>query len=195
MTPTTPLVGIVARLAPSRGHFALVKAFAQVHTAIPAARLLIVGKGEFRPDIERRVDALGLADAVIFAGYREDDLPEVLAAMDVFVLMAPGSEGSCRAVLEAMAVGKPVVAARVGALQDIVLDGETGLLIEPGAHTPLAHAVSRLIRAPEQARQMGRRGRERIEHVFSRQRQVDEVLQLYHQLQAARRPMATRRNG
>src|SRR5262245_45884572 len=71
MRPTTPLVGIVARIAPSRGHLSLVEAFAQVHTAIPEARLLIVGKGEFRPHLERRIDDLGLAEAVIFAGYRE----------------------------------------------------------------------------------------------------------------------------
>src|SRR5919109_2850057 len=191
MSPTTPLVGIVARLAPSRGHLTLVKAFAQVHTAIPEARLLIVGKGEFRPQVEGRIAELGLTEAVIFAGYREDDLPEVLAALDVFVLLAPGSEGSCRAVLEAMAVGKPVVAARVGALQDIVLDGETGLLIEPQAHTALAHAISRLLRAPEQARQMGLRARQRVERVFSRQRQADEVLRLYRRLHAAQRAPST----
>jgi glycosyltransferase involved in cell wall biosynthesis len=195
MSPTTPLVGIVARLAPSRGHLTLVEGFAQVHTVIPAARLLIVGKGEFRPQIERRVCELGLADAVIFGGYREDDLPEVLAAMDIFVLLAPGSEGSCRAVLEAMAVGKAVVATRVGALQDIVLDGETGILIAPHAQTALAHAISRLLRAPEQACQMGLRGRQRIEHGFSRPRQVEEVLQLYHQLDATQRRSSTRRNG
>jgi glycosyltransferase involved in cell wall biosynthesis len=194
MSATTPLVGIVARIAPSRGHLTLVEAFAQVHTAIPSARLLIVGKGEFRPQLEQRVGELGLTEVVIFTGYREDDLPEVLAAMDVFVLMAPGSEGSCRAVLEAMAVGKPVVAARLGALQDIVLDGETGLLIEPHTHPALAHAISRLLRAPEQGRQMGLRGRQRIEHVFSRQRQVEEVLQLYRQLRAARRASSTTRN-
>jgi glycosyltransferase involved in cell wall biosynthesis len=130
---------------------------------------------------------------VIFTGYRDDDLPEVLAALDVFVLLAPGSEGSCRAALEAMAVGKPVVAARVGALQDIVLDGETGLLIEPLTHTALAYAISRLLRAPEQARHMGLRGRQQIEHVFSRQRQVDEVLQLYHRLHAAQRSSSVKR--
>jgi L-malate glycosyltransferase len=193
LSPTTPLVGIVARIAPSRGHLTLVEAFAQVSTAIPTARLVIVGKGEFRPQIERRIHELELTEMVIFTGYREDDLPEVLAALDVFVLLAPGSEGSCRAALEAMAVGKPVVAARVGALQDIVLDGETGLLIEPLTHTALAHAISRLLRAPEQARHMGLRGRQRIEHVFSRQRQVDEVLQLYHRLHAAQRSSSVKR--
>jgi glycosyltransferase involved in cell wall biosynthesis len=130
---------------------------------------------------------------VIFTGYRDDDLPEVLAALDVFVLLAPGSEGSCRAALEAMAVGKPVVAIQVGALQDIVLDGETGLLVEPQAQTALAHAISRLLRAPEQARHMGLRGRQRIEQVFSRQRQVDEVLQLYRQLHATQHASSSRR--
>jgi L-malate glycosyltransferase len=194
LSPTAPLVGIVARIAPTRGHLTLVEAFAHVHAAIPAARLVIVGKGEFRPHVEQRIGELGLADAILFSGYREDDLPEVLAALDVFVLLAPGSEGSCRAVLEAMAVGKPVVAARVGALQDIVLDGETGLLIEPHAHTALAHAISRLLRAPEQARQMGLRGRQRIERAFSRERQVDAVLRLYRQLHAARHASPTPRN-
>ncbi len=195
LEPSVPLVGIVARLAASRGHLALLEAFAQVHTSIPAARLLIVGKGEFRPQLEHKIGELGLTGAVIFTGYREEDLPEVFAALNVFVLMAPGSEGSCRAALEAMAVGKPVVAARVGALQDIVLDGETGLLVEPHAHTALAHTMSRLLRAPEQARQMGLRGRQRIESVFSRQRQVDEVLRLYYQLQATQRFSSTARSG
>jgi glycosyltransferase involved in cell wall biosynthesis len=194
ISPTTPLVGMVARLAPSRGHLTLIDAFAQVLSAIPTARLLIVGKGEFRPHLERRITELGLAKAVIFGGYHEDDLPEVLAAMDVFVLLAPGSDGSCRAALAAMAVGKAVVAARVGALEDIVLDGETGLLIAPHAHTALAHAISRLLRAPEQARQMGLRGRQRSEHVFSRQRQVEDVLQLYYQLQRAEQRSSLRRN-
>jgi glycosyltransferase involved in cell wall biosynthesis len=195
LSPSTPLVGIVARIVPSRGHLTLVEAFAQVYTAIPTARLVIVGKGEFRPQIERRIHELELTEMVIFTGYREDDLPEVLAALDVFVLLAPGSEGSCRAALEAMAVGKPVVAARIGALQDIVLDGETGLLIDPQAHTALAYAISRLLRAPEQARQMGLRGRQRIEQVFFRQRQVDEVLQLYYQLHAAQRTRSKQVDG
>lgn len=189
-----PLVGIVARLAPSRGHLHLVEAFAQVSQAIPSARLAIVGKGEFRPHIEQRIAALGLNESVLFTGYREDDLPEVLAAFDVFVLMVPGSEGSCRAALEAMAAGKPVVATRTGALQEIVLDGETGLLVEPQANVALAHAISRLLRGADQARQMGSRGRQRIEHAFSRQRQVDEVMSLYQQLQVAQRMQSTTRN-
>jgi glycosyltransferase involved in cell wall biosynthesis len=195
ISPTTPLVGMVARLVPSREHLTLVDAFAQVLSALPTARLLIVGEGEYRPHLERRIAEIGLTEAVIFVGAREADLPEVLAAIDVLVQLAPGSDGSCHAALAAMAVGKAVVAARVGVLENIVLDGETGLLIAPHAHTALAHAISRLIRAPEQARQMGRRGRQRSEQVFSRQRQVEDVLQLYYQLQRAERRPSLRRNG
>jgi L-malate glycosyltransferase len=188
LRPQTPLVGIVARIAPSRGHLTLLDAFARVHTTLPEARLLIVGKGEFRPQVERRVQQLGLVESVIFAGYREDDLPEVLAALDLFVLIASGSEGSCRAVLEAMAVGKPVVAARVGALAEIVLDGETGLLVDPHSPVELVLAISMFLRLPEQARQMGLRGRQRIERSFSRERQVGDVVHLYEQLCAAHLP-------
>ena len=125
---------------------------------------------------------LALTDVVVFTGYREEDLPEVLAALDVSVLLAPGSEGSCRAALEAMAMAKPVVAGRVGALADIVLHGETGLLIDPSAPTDLAQAICMLLRSPEQARHMGVRGRDRMEACFSRQRQVGDILALYHRL-------------
>jgi glycosyltransferase involved in cell wall biosynthesis len=193
LSPQTPVVGIVARIAPSRRHLMLIEAFAQVHAAIPEARLLIVGKGEFRPRVEQEVRALGLTDAVLFAGYREEDLPEVLAALQVFVMLTPGSEGSCRAVLEAMALGKAVVAARVGALTDIVLDGETGLLVDPCFPTALAHAISRLLRAPDQAQHMGMRGRARIERCFSHDRQVDDVLRLYDWLLTAQRPASRAR--
>jgi glycosyltransferase involved in cell wall biosynthesis len=93
--PVVPLVGTVTRLAASRGHLALVEVFAQVHTAIPAARLLIVGKGEFRPQLEQGIGELGLGEAVIFTGYREEDLPEVLAALD-----APG-KSRCARLFEA----------------------------------------------------------------------------------------------
>ena len=178
----TPLVGIVARIVFSREHLTLIEAFAQVHAALPHARLLIVGRGEFQPQVERRVRERALTNAVIFTGYRRDDLPEVLAALDLFVLLAPGSEGSCRAVLEAMAIGRPVVAARVGALADIVLDGETGLLVPEHSPIALAHAISRLLRSPEHARWMGRQGRQRIDSAFSRERQVESVLALYNQL-------------
>jgi glycosyltransferase involved in cell wall biosynthesis len=182
LDPDISLVGIVARMVPSRGHLTLVQAFARVHVALPRTRLVIVGRGEFRPAVEKEVCRLGLTEAVIFAGYRSEDLPEVLAALDLFVLLAPGSEGSGRAVLEAMAMGKPVVAGRVGALAETIVDGETGLLVDPHSPADVAKAICNLLHFPPSARQMGILGRKRIETHFARGRQVSDTLSLYQGL-------------
>src|SRR5262249_5147045 len=127
---SAPLVGCVARLAPGRGHEALIDGFALVLSRYPDARLVLVGKGEARGRLEASVGSRGLGGQVLFAGYRDSDLPAVLNALDVFVMMGAGSDESCRAALEAMAAGRPVVAPRVGALGETVVDGQTGLLLD-----------------------------------------------------------------
>src|SRR5439155_1753834 len=125
-----PVIVSVARLAPNRGHDLLLAGFRLLLRELPAARLLLVGKGETRGYLERLVAELGLGDQVVFTGYRDRDLPLVLAAADCFALMSAGSDESCRAALEAMAAGRLVVARRVGALPETVVHGETGLLID-----------------------------------------------------------------
>src|SRR5207249_2444620 len=102
-----PVVVSVARLAANRGHELLLSGFRGLLADLPAARLLLVGKGETREHLERLVAGQGLARHVTFAGYRDRDLPSVLAAADCFALMAPGSDDSCRAAPEAMAAGRP----------------------------------------------------------------------------------------
>ena len=121
-----------------------------------------------------------IREKIIFTGSRSD-IPDLLDAMDMFTL-ASVSEGFPNVLLEAMAMAKPMVAGRVGALADIVLHGETGLLVDPSAPTDLAQAICTLLRSPAQARHMGVRGRDRVETCFSRQRQVSDVLALYHRL-------------
>ena len=98
---------------------------------------------------------LGLGTTVVFAGYRGADLPAVLAALDCVVFLGMGSEESCRAVLEAMAAGRPVVAAPVGAVPEIVVDGETGWLVEP-APDAVAATLEAALRDRGRARQRGR---------------------------------------
>src|SRR5204862_530877 len=116
-----PVIVSVARLAPNRGHELLLEGFRLLLRDRPAARLLLVGKGETRGHLEQLVAELGLLNQVVFTGYRDRDLPLVLATADCFALMSAGSDESCRAALEAMAAGRPVVARRVGALpEDIV---------------------------------------------------------------------------
>ena len=161
-----PVVGSVARLVPGRAHDVLLWGARLLREKLASVRLVLVGRGEGRPDLEALSRRLRLSDVVVFAGYRGDDLPDALAAFDAFALLGAGSEESCRAVLEAMAAAKPVVAARVGALAETVVDGETGWLVpvEPAA---VADRLLRLLADPTGARRMGEAGRRRVETCFS----------------------------
>ncbi|HZS31957.1 MAG TPA: glycosyltransferase family 4 protein [Methylomirabilota bacterium] len=173
-----PVVGCVARLVPGRGHDVLLHAVARLRARLPAVRLVLVGRGEHRPALETLVGALDLASTVVFAGYRGPDLPAMLAALDCVVLLGAGSEESCRAVLEAMAARRPVVAAPVGAVPETVVDGETGILVAPEADA-VARAVEAVLRDPARARRLGEAGRRRVETLFTPVRRAERVEAVY----------------
>ncbi len=175
-----PVIGCVSRLAPRRGHEVLIRGFALLLAHCPDARLLLVGKGEQRGPLEALVRDLGLGQHVLFAGYRDTDLPQVLDALDVFILMGAGSDESCRAALEAMAAGRPVVARQVGGLADAVIDGTTGLLVRDDRPDSVCAALRALIDDPERARAMGRAGRERAVSLFTPERHAAQVESVYH---------------
>ena len=173
-----PVLGCVARLVPGRGHDALLRAVSRLRGSWPTLRLLLVGRGEGQPAIEELVRALGLADVVVFAGYRGDDLAQVLAAMDGFVLPAGGAEESGRAVLEAMAAGRPVVAGRFGAMPETVVDGDTGWLVDAQPEA-LADRLAALLADPARARAMGSAGRHRVTTHFTSERRALLVEEVY----------------
>ena len=177
-----PVVVTVSRFAANRGHEALLAGFKKMLAEIPDARLLLVGKGETLRHLERVVGDLGIASAVVFTGYRDRDLPAVVAAGDCFALMGAGSDESCRAALEAMAAARPVVARRVGALPDTVVDGETGVLLDDDSAERVAAALARVLRDRAAAAAMGRAGRRRAEDVFSAGRTVSIVEEVYRSL-------------
>jgi L-malate glycosyltransferase len=177
-----PVIVSVARLAPNRGHELLLAGFRTLLADIPTARLLLVGKGETRGRLEQLVVELGLAQHVTFTGYRDRDLPSVLAAADCFALMAAGSDDSCRAALEAMAAARPVVARRVGALPETVAHGETGLLVDDDTPAGVAAALRAIVTDPGRARAMGAAGRRRAETQFSPERSVETVERAYHDI-------------
>jgi phosphatidylinositol alpha-1,6-mannosyltransferase len=174
-----PVIVSVARLAARRRHDLLLAAFRRLLAEQPAARLLLVGKGEARDDLERLVAAQGLAGRVTFTGYRDGDLPNVLAAADCFALMAPGSDDSCRAALEAMAAACPVVARAVGALPDTVVHGETGLLVDDDRPEAIAAALRAVLAERARGRAMGAAGRRRAETEFTPARVADVVERAY----------------
>jgi glycosyltransferase involved in cell wall biosynthesis len=174
-----PVVVTVSRLAANRGHEALVAGFKLLLATMPDARLLLVGKGERRAALEALVGQLGLSRAVIFAGYRDHDLPAVVAAGDCFALMGAGSDDSCRAALEAMAAARPVVARRVAALPETIVDGQTGLLLDDDLPASVAQALSHVLRDRDRSVAMGRAGRQRAEVVFSADAVVSIVERTY----------------
>jgi len=177
-----PVIVSVTRLAPNRSHELLLDGFRLLLGTMPDARLLLVGKGEARDRLEGLVATLGLGGRVVFTGYRDRDLPEVLAAADCFVLMAAGSDESCRAALEAMAAARPVVARRVGALPETVVDGETGLLLEADEPACVADALRAVLADRERGRAMGAAGRRRAEQEFGLERSVEILAGLYRSL-------------
>jgi glycosyltransferase involved in cell wall biosynthesis len=177
-----PVLVSVARFAANRGHELLLAGFEQLLERLPDARLLLVGKGERRGRLEHLVAEKSLGHRVVFTGYRDHDLPAVLAAADCFALMAAGSDESCRAALEAMAAGRAVVARHVGALPETVLDGQTGLLLGNASPEALAEALRAILADPARARAMGEAGRRRAATEFSPERSVTIVENVYRRL-------------
>jgi glycosyltransferase involved in cell wall biosynthesis len=168
-----PIVLEVARLAKVKGQELLVRAVEHLDaTAVLAGRDLESG-GRY----ERELRRIAEGGRVVFAGYR-DDVPSLLAGCDVFCLPSD-VEGLPLVVLEAMAQGKPVVATAVGGTPELVLDGETGILVPPGDVAALTDALAALLADPERARRMGEAGRERVEREFSLAASTARVLALY----------------
>lgn len=174
------VVGIVARVQPHRRFDLLLEAMRRLARRDPGARLLVIGRGSQLDSEARRPAAqLGIGDRVVFAGYREGDFVDVLRTVDVFTYLVPGSDGTCRAVLEAAACGLPAVTTDRGALPDIVVHSETGLVVgeDPEA---LAAAWLALLDAPERRRAMGKAARARAESHFGATRLAGELVALYH---------------
>jgi glycosyltransferase involved in cell wall biosynthesis len=175
-----PLVGVVARLDSQKGHIYLLRAWVQVTAALPEARLLVVGDGPLRGELQQQTYDLGLEGSVIFAGRRED-VPRIMAALDVVTLPSLW-EGFGLVLLEAMAVARPIVASRVSAIPEIVVEGETGLLVPPRDVDALAAALIALLRDQQRATEMGRRGRVRLEQEFTLGKMIEATDRVYGDL-------------
>jgi len=149
-----PVIGMVGKVAPGRGFELLLDAAAALETP---ARVVVIGHGEARPRLELRARELGLADRLHWAGYVEDDLPALLAALDVVLVTAAGSDHGHRAVSEAQACSRPVVAVELPGVEDLVEDRRTGRIVAPTPRA-LAGAVDELLADPDLAGRLGRAG-------------------------------------
>lgn len=159
------VIGHVARLDEYKGQRETIEAFATFARDLPQARLVLVGGGSFREELERIAQQLGVTDRVVFAGVRKD-VRACLASFDVFA--HPSYADPCPlAVLEAQAAGLPVVAFRDGGIPEIVEHGQTALLSRAGEVEGLAESLRKTVADPELASRMGAAGAERMKNHFN----------------------------
>lgn len=178
------LMTVMAILKTQKGHAVLLNALAKISARHPHLHVLIAGDGELRENLESQAREMSLEGQVHFLGTRKD-IPDLLSASDSFVLPSLW-EGMPMALIEAMASGLPVVATDVSGTREVMVHGETGLMVPPGDAEQLARAIDQILLDPARARAMGAAGRRRIEASFSAQTQAKEYIALFERILANR---------
>ncbi len=182
---TAPVLVTVANFVPMKGHRWLFEAMPGILARFPDATLILAGSGPGLEAARERVAAAGMARRVRILGPRADGV-DLLGLSDVVVLPSVAAEGLPIVILEALALGKPVVATRVGGIPEVIQDGKTGLLVLPGDPQALADAVSALLADPARAAAMAARGRAAVRARFSADAMVRQIERLYLELAAAK---------
>jgi glycosyltransferase involved in cell wall biosynthesis len=176
------VVGKIARLFRLKGHGFLFEAASRIVEAVPNVKFLLVGDGIYRERYERWAERLGLRERFEFVGLAPpSEIPRCVAQMDVVVHLSL-REGLPRALPQALAAGKPVVAFDVDGAREVCRDGETGFLVRPGDTAALADAVIRLLQDKALAARMGAQGRALVREQFAEERMVQQIDQLYREL-------------
>ncbi|MGR3309411.1 MAG: glycosyltransferase family 4 protein [Candidatus Brocadiales bacterium] len=183
VSPSTFIIGNVAHLADHKGHEYLIKAIPLVLKESPDVKIFIVGDGGLRSRLEELASELNLNDRLTFTGFRKD-VPQFLEFFDLFVLASHSGEGICNAVLEAMAMHKPVVAAASGGTPEIIEDGVNGILVPTRNPESLAAGIISIVRDKNMAKKMGENGRQTVETRFSVEKVVSETMRVYMELMA-----------
>ena len=176
------VLGVAARVQAKRRFDLLLQSFKQALSSQPDLRLMLIGRGTKLDEVAREpAKRLGLASRVVFAGYRREDYAAALNTMDVKVFLVPGSDGSCRALREAMALGKPAVVSRRGMLPELVADGADGLVV-PEAVEALTGAILRLATDGALRKRMGEAARAKAEREWDLEAQAERVEAVYRRL-------------
>lgn len=181
----SPVVTMVAVLRGMKRHDLLVAAAGLLRTDFPEARYLVIGDGPGRESVQGMVREAGLEDRVILAGYRED-IPEILAVSDVVVLTSDRFEGVPQSLSQAMAMGRAVVAAPVGSIPELIIDGKTGLLAETGNAHSFAAAIGRLLKDDTLRRELGRGARSHIVNDYTDDKMAEKTIRFYERLLKAK---------
>jgi glycosyltransferase involved in cell wall biosynthesis len=190
---TDPVIGIVAALRQEKNHELFLEAARRVAAQLPSARFLVVGDGPRRAELERMARDLGLSLKVQFLGAR-NDVPRVLSAMDVFALTSH-VEANPVSILEAMSIGRPVVATNVGSIHEAVIEGKTGFLVPPGDAAKLSDRILQLLHAPLLAHSMGIAGRQTVVRHWSLQSMVAGYERLIESVFARKSSVVSRQSS
>lgn len=180
------LVATIGRLTEQKGHRYLIEAATSVVSTYPDTHFLFIGDGELRDELQEQIRQSGLSYNVHFLGVR-DDVPDLLAAVDLFVLPSLW-EGLSIALLEAMAAGKPIVATNVSGTTQVVISGETGIVVPPGSSAALTDAIVQTLSDPARVQAMGQKAKQHVVMNFSAQKQANEHLALYRRLLSEGKP-------
>jgi glycosyltransferase involved in cell wall biosynthesis len=176
-TTDGPLICVIARLTPDKGHALLIEAASRLVSRYPGARYVFVGTGVEQERLQTLAHDLGLGETVRFLGVR-DDVPQIVGASDLFVLPSL-NEGLSLAMLEAMAIGTPVVVTDVGGAPDVVEPGHTGWIVPPGQPTQLAAAIDEALRDPDRASALARRAQQLVRSEFAVAKHVERLEAIY----------------
>jgi len=176
--PDVPLLGILATLRNWKGHAYLLEAIARLPEELAAWRLVVIGDGPQWRNLHRQVDMLGLCERVIFVG-NQDNVPDWLRALDLFVLPSYGDEGVPQSIMQAMACALPVVSTPVGGITEAVVADETGLIVLPRDADALAGALIRLMGDSDMCARFGAAGRARAKERFGSERMLDRMEEIF----------------
>lgn len=176
----TRVIGSVGSLYIVKGHEYLIRALPAIVQAYPNVALVLIGRGEQEPVLRRLSKDLEVEEHVRFLGFRSD-VATILAGIEIFVLPSL-SEGLSVALLEAMAAGRPIVASRVGGNPEVVVDGETGFLVDPRDSGALAERIVELLNDSQKAKEFGESGRKRVQNWFAIDKMVESYCALYESM-------------
>jgi glycosyltransferase involved in cell wall biosynthesis len=176
------IIGMVARFQKYRRTEVFLRALGELVSEFPHAKALLVGRSsQIQESVIEPTKRLGLSSHVILAGYQKENYLDTLAIMDIFVFLVAGSDGTARALREAMALGKPAVVARKGILPELVEDGRTGFVVDDDPKR-ISSALRTLIESQPLRGQMGQMARRKALREFRLEKQTEEVEAFYRKI-------------
>lgn len=182
INPDLKVVGMVGRLSKQKSPQYFVEAIPDILLKNPDTCFLLIGDGELRNELEEQIIRLNIQGYTTILGFR-DDVPDLMQILDVFVLSSCW-EGLGRSLTEAMYLRRPVVATCVEGVPELVISGETGILVPPRDPKAISLAVTELLNNPDKAKAMGEKSRKKVAEKFSAQKMVEQIDQLYQDMHA-----------